>query len=133
MLLSIGVFRLKEKKVLEQSIAKLRTMNHGDDDEIKRQLYTEQIKWWIQQAEDDITALKGRISLCLDERSMTIDSFLLPDEVKLLQFSKEPFEPVNLPSSQPPSTNVLPVNQTFTLVTTKDRLYKEAIGKGYPR
>jgi hypothetical protein len=30
-----------------------------DDDEIKRQLYTEQIKWWIQQAEEDIIALKG--------------------------------------------------------------------------
>lgn len=55
----IHEFRLKEKKVLEQSIAKLRTMNH-DDEEIKRQLYTEQIKWWIQQADEDITALKGK-------------------------------------------------------------------------
>lgn len=54
------------------------------------------------------------------------------DEVKLLEFSKEPFQPVNCPPSSS-SANVLPVNQTFTLVTTKDRLYKEAIGKGYPR
>jgi hypothetical protein len=53
-------FRLKEKKALEQSIAKLREMNR-DDDEIKRQLYTEQIKWWIQQAEEDIIALKGLV------------------------------------------------------------------------
>jgi len=30
-----------------------------DDDEIKRQLFTEQIKWWIKQAEEDISALKG--------------------------------------------------------------------------
>ena len=29
------------------------------DDETKRQLYTEQIKWWIKQAEEDISALKG--------------------------------------------------------------------------
>lgn len=31
----------------------------SDDDEIKRQLYTEQIKLWIRQAEEDIIALKG--------------------------------------------------------------------------
>ncbi len=31
-----------------------------DDDEIKRQLYTQQIKWWIQQSEEDIIALKGQ-------------------------------------------------------------------------
>jgi len=53
------LFRLKEKKLLEQSIAKLREMNRDDDDEIKRQLYTEQIKWWIKQSEEDIIALKG--------------------------------------------------------------------------
>lgn len=29
------------------------------DDEIKRELYTEQIKWWIKQSEEDIIALKG--------------------------------------------------------------------------
>ncbi len=53
------LFRLKEKKLLEQSIAKLREINRDDDDEIKRQLYTEQIKWWIKQSEEDIIALKG--------------------------------------------------------------------------
>ena len=55
-------FRLKEKKALEKSIAKLREMAQDADrvdDEIKRQLYTEQIKWWIQQAQEDIAALKG--------------------------------------------------------------------------
>ena len=29
------------------------------DDEIKRQLYTEQIQWWIKQADEDIILLKG--------------------------------------------------------------------------
>jgi len=55
-------FRIKEKKALEQSIAKLREMAcdiNRVDDEVKRQLYTEQIKWWIKQAEEDIIALKG--------------------------------------------------------------------------
>jgi hypothetical protein len=49
---------LKEKRALEESIGKLRAMTHADD-ETKRQLYVEQIKWWIQQAEDEIAALKG--------------------------------------------------------------------------
>lgn len=31
------------------------------DDEVKRQLYTEQIKLWIKQAEDDIISLKGLV------------------------------------------------------------------------
>ena len=55
---SVIEFRAKEKKLLEQSIAKLRERKH-EDDEIKRQLYIEQIKWWIKQAEDDISALQG--------------------------------------------------------------------------
>ena len=63
----------------------------------------------------------------IENLDRTID-FL--DEVRLIQFSKEPIPSVT-PLPQP--TNVLPVNQPFTLVTTKDRLYKEAIGKGYPR
>jgi hypothetical protein len=29
------------------------------DDEVKRELYTEQIKWWIKQSEEDIIELKG--------------------------------------------------------------------------
>ena len=33
----------------------------SDDDEIKRQLFPEQIKWWIKQAEDDSFELKGFI------------------------------------------------------------------------
>jgi len=81
-----------------------------DDDEIKRQLYTQQIKWWIKQAEEDITALK--------------------DEAKLIQFSKEPLPQNN---NNTPPTKKLPIDGPFTLVTTKDRLYKEAIGgAGYP-
>jgi HPt (histidine-containing phosphotransfer) domain-containing protein len=55
---------LKEKKALEQSIVKLREMSQSAervDDEIKRKLYTEQIQWWIKQAEEDITALKGQL------------------------------------------------------------------------
>lgn len=101
-------------------------MNH-DDEEIKRQLYTEQIQWWIQQSEEDISALKGCRAICLANLQLIID---ILDEIKLIQFSKEPIPSVN-PLPQP--TNVLPVNQPFTLVTTKDRMYKEAIGKGYPR
>lgn len=53
-----SVRRLKEKKALEQSIGHLRAMTHADD-ETKRQLYVEQIKWWIQQAEEEIVALQG--------------------------------------------------------------------------
>ncbi|CAF0734142.1 unnamed protein product [Adineta ricciae] len=105
--------KLKEKKALEKSIAKLREMAQDADrvdDEIKRQLYTEQIKWWIQQAQEDIAALK--------------------DEIKLLQFSKDPHLQMTTPTA---STNKLPVDGPFTIVTTKDRLYKEAIGgAGYP-
>jgi len=85
-------------------------MNH-DDDEIKRQLYTEQIKWWIQQAEEDIIALK--------------------DEAKLVQFSKDPFPQINN-NNNVPATNKLPIDGPFTLMTTKDRLYREALGGGYP-
>ncbi|UJR26867.1 hypothetical protein I4U23_008178 [Adineta vaga] len=105
--------KLKEKKTLEKSIEKLREMTKDIDrvdDEIKRQLYTEQIKWWIQQAEEDIIALK--------------------DEIKLIQFSKDPLPQNSNPTT---STNKLPVDGPFTIVTTKDRLYKEAIsGVGYP-
>ena len=43
---------------MEESIGKLRAMTHADD-ETKRQLYVEQIKWWIQQAEEEIAALQG--------------------------------------------------------------------------
>ncbi|CAF1022234.1 unnamed protein product [Adineta steineri] len=107
--------KLKEKKALEKSIATLREMTHDVnrvDDEIKRQLYTEQIKWWIKQSEEDILALK--------------------DEIKLLQFSKDPL-PQNSNVQTVKSTNKLPIDGPFTLVTTKDRLYKEAIGgAGYP-
>jgi hypothetical protein len=55
-------FRVKEKKALEQSIKKLREMARDVnrvDDEVKRELYTEQIKWWIKQSEEDIIELKG--------------------------------------------------------------------------
>ncbi len=119
---------MKEKKVLEQSIAKLREMNR-DDDEIKRQLYTEQIKWWIKQAEEDIIALKGFVL------NKSIECFFFEiiflDEAKLVQFSKDP-----LPQNNyiPPPTNKLPIDGPFTLVTAKDRLYREAVGgAGYPR
>jgi len=56
--------------------------------------------------------------------------FCFLDEAKLVQFSKDPFpENNNLPS-----TKKLPIDGPFTLVTTKDRLYKEAVGgAGYPR
>ena len=43
---------------MEDSIGQLRAMTHADD-ETKRRLYVEQIKWWIQQAEEEIVALKG--------------------------------------------------------------------------
>ncbi|CAF1326498.1 unnamed protein product [Rotaria sordida] len=106
--------KLKEKKLLEQSIKKLREMTYNHvDDEIKRQLYIEQIKWWIKQTEDDIIELK--------------------DEIKLIQFSKDPFPSNNNNTVTPTSTNKLPIDGPFTLVTTKDRLYKEAVGgAAYP-
>lgn len=101
----------------------------SDDDEIKRQLFTEQIKWWIKQAEDDILALKG--SLFLRKKSFPIISFFL-DEAKLVQFSREPIPPVT--TNPVPPKNNLPMDGPFTLVTAKDRLYKEAVGGvGYPR
>jgi len=57
-------------------------------------------------------------------------SFL--DEAKLVQFSKEPIPQIN--NNSVPSTNKLPVNGPFTLVTTKERMYREAVGgAGYPR
>ena len=51
-------FRLREKKALEQSITKIRAMVQIDD-ETKRQLHMDLIKWWIKQAEEEISALKG--------------------------------------------------------------------------
>ncbi|CAF1091285.1 unnamed protein product [Rotaria magnacalcarata] len=105
--------KIKEKKALEQSITKLREMMQDSnrvDDETKRRLYLEQIRWWIKQAEDDIFELK--------------------DEIKLLQFAKNPMPPINNSAA---ATNKLPIDGPFTLVTTKDRLYKEAVGgAGYP-
>lgn len=99
--------KAKEKKSLEQSIKNLRQMK-SDDEEIKRQLYIEQIKWWIRQAEDDIFELK--------------------DEAKLVQFAKEPIPQTNTTSHN------LPINGPFTLLTTKERMYREAVrGAGYPR
>ena len=84
-------------------------MTHADD-EVKRQLYSEQIRWWIRQSEEEIDALK--------------------DERKLIAFSKEPFPQHNKPTV----TNQLPINGPFTIVTTKDQLYREAVGgAGYPR
>jgi len=98
-----------------------------DDDEIKRQLYTEQIKWWIKQSEEDIIALKG----FLIRNKIYIEIIFFLDEVKLIQFSKDPFPTQN---NNIPSTNKLPIDGPFTIVTTKDRLYKEAVGgAGYPR
>ncbi|CAF4547948.1 unnamed protein product [Rotaria sp. Silwood1] len=111
----IKIQKLKEKKLLEQSVAKLREIMHDInrvDDEIKRQLYIEQIKWWIKQTEEDIIELK--------------------DEIKLIQFSKDPF-PQNNNTTTATATNKLPIDGPFTLVTAKDRLYKEAVGgAGYP-
>jgi hypothetical protein len=52
------LLRLKEKKALEQSIAKVRAMTQIDD-ATKRQLHMDLIKWWIKQAEEEISALKG--------------------------------------------------------------------------
>jgi hypothetical protein len=54
------------------------------------------------------------------------------DEAKLVQFSKEPLPQISDNNVQP--TNKLPMDGPFTIVTTKDRLYKEAVGgAGYPR
>jgi hypothetical protein len=53
------------------------------------------------------------------------------DEAKLVQFSKDPFPQIN---NNVQSTNKLPIDGPFKIVTTKDRLYKEAVGgAGYPR
>ena len=99
---------MKAKKLLEQSIAKLRTMNHADD-EIRRQLYTEQIRWWIQQSEEELVALQ--------------------DEKKLLAFTPE-----QQTEQIVQCNNALPFNGPFTVLPTKDRLYREAVGgPGYPR
>jgi hypothetical protein len=99
------------------------------DDEVKRQLYTEQIKWWIKQAEEDIIALKGFFDLI---NKIYIEIIFI-DEAKLIQFSKDP-TPQNTHIAPATSINKLPIDGPFTLVTTKDRLYKEAVGgAGYPR
>ena len=104
------------------------------DDEIKRQLYTEQIQWWIKQAEEDTIGLKG---LLLEYINKHYSSVNFADEAKLIQFSKDQFPQNNntiLAASTTPSTNKLPVDGPFTLITAKDRLYKAAIGgAGYPR
>ncbi|CAF4964346.1 unnamed protein product, partial [Rotaria magnacalcarata] len=45
--------------------------------------------------------------------------------------AKNPMPPINNSAA---ATNKLPIDGPFTLVTTKDRLYKEAVGgAGYPR
>jgi hypothetical protein len=99
------------------------------DDEIKRQLYTQQIKWWIKQAEEEIIALKGSRRF---DRNQRFSIYLLIDETKLLQFAKDPLPQTN--NTRATSTNKLPMNGPFTIVTTKDRLYNDVIGGGgYPR
>lgn len=54
------MLRIKSKKLIEDSIRQLKSAANPDD-ETKRHLYTQQIKWWIQQSEEEIEALKGSI------------------------------------------------------------------------
>ena len=94
--------------MLEQSITKLRALPQIDD-ETKRQLYSEQIRLWIRQSEEEIDALK--------------------DERKLISFAKDPLPP--MPKAP---TKQMPISGPFTIVKTKDQLYREAVGgAGYPR
>ncbi len=67
-------------------------------------------------------------------RKLSTQKTSILDEAKLVQFSKEPFPQVTNNNNNVLPTNKLPIDGPFTLVTTKDRLYKEAVGgPGYPR
>ena len=82
-------------------------MNHIDD-ETKRQFYSEQIRWWIQQADEELSALK--------------------DERKLISFGQNPQQIIPTTTTTTTTTRQMPINGPFNVVKTKDQLYREAVG-----